>query len=309
MPTTKRGSKPGDIRKYTKGAMKKTTAKGAYKKGKVNTMVKRNAPMKETKKRTQSLIANYNAGTNPSGIPNGLTGDTFSTTATYEIIIPWSHCSYNQGVTDSDMIGTNLFSKYLKAKFQFNIDTITNSGRNVPGGNGFPSEVYLVHGWCTVPVNSTPFTVPITADVDRLAFEAHVEEQVKQHFDGENDELSFDSKRRTGVKILSKRRVAPNRNTQLSLPQQIAGHNEAQSSYFAVGTIAPINMSHSWPTMKKICYTPGKIHENNMGDTSFFFPNWSWIPFSLIYCPNALSQEPGQGVDYQYDNCHWYTDA
>jgi len=299
----------GKKKAATKGVMKKTTAKGAYAKNKKATMVKRNAPMKETKKRVQSLLANYNAGTNVQGIPNGLTSDIFNVAKTYKIIIPWSLCSYNQGVTDSDMIGTNLFSKYLKAKFEFTVDSITNGGKNVPGGNGFPSEVYLIHGWCTVPVNSTLNTIPKTEDVDRMAFVAHVEEQVKQHFDGENDQLSFDSKKRTGIKILSKRRVAPNRNTQLSLPQQIAAANAAQDSYVAFGTIAPVNMSHTWRTMKKIHYTPGKIHVNPVGDTSFFLPNWSWIPFSLIYCPNALSQEAGQGVNYQYDNCHWYTDS
>ena len=48
-------------------------------------------------------------------------------------------------------------------------------------------------------------------------------------------------------------------------------------------------MSHSWKAMKKVHYTPGKVNPP-MGQTdSFFYPNWSWIPFSLIYQPNALT--------------------
>jgi hypothetical protein len=289
--------------------MKKTTSRGAYKGNKISTMVKRNAPMKETKKRTQSAISTP-ASSMPNGIPNGLTSDTLAVDQTYRIIIPWSACSLNQGVIDHDMIGTSLFSKYLKAKFEFTVDTISGDGRNVPGGNGFPSEIYLVHGWCTAPINAIGFSTPNTiGQVDRVAFAKHVEEQCKQYFDGENDQLSFDSKRRTSIKILSKRKLKVDRNSQLSLPQQVASGTEV-TSYFAVGSLAPINMSHSWKTMKKVHYTPGSVTPP-MGQTdSFFYPNWSWIPFTLIYQPNnALTQEKSQIVSFQYDNCHWYTDS
>ena len=75
--------------KNTRGARKKTTARGAYKNNKVSTMVKRNAPMKETKKRTQAAIS-MPASTAPNGIPNGLASDTLLNDKTYRIIIPWS---------------------------------------------------------------------------------------------------------------------------------------------------------------------------------------------------------------------------
>jgi hypothetical protein len=307
----KKGTRPSTTARKaatSRGNMKKTTARGAYKNTKVSTMVKRNAPMKETKKRTQSAISTP-SGSMPNGIPNGLTNSPVPVDSTYKIIIPWSACSYNQGVTDQDMIGTSLFSKYLKAKFEFTVNTITSTGRDVPGGNGFPSEIYLIHGWCTAPLNATNNSTPnVLGQVDRVAFAKHVEEQVKEYYDGENDQLSFDSKRRTSIKILSKRKLRVDRNSQLSLPQQVASGTEA-TSYFAVGTLAPINMSHTWKTMKKVHYTPGLTHPYMGQADTFFYPNWSWIPFSLIYQPNALSQEASQNIEFQYDNCHWYTDS
>ena len=158
-------------------------------------------PMVETRKRIQSAIST--SPSDPDGIPNGLVSDQMdsgSGAKTYIIHIPWSFCSQNQGVSNDTMIGTNLYSRYLKAKYEFTFDTSTTAATTQLAG--IATSFYLIHGFCTVPLNATLYSTPSQATMTRSDVINHVEEQVKQYFNTSVDKLSFDRKVKTGVKIV-----------------------------------------------------------------------------------------------------------
>lgn len=309
MPPIKRATRgPGPsniyMRKSTKGALKKTTAKGAYRPARKKQINKRMRPMVETKKRIQSVIA---VGTAPYGIPNQLTIDQMQigpTHPNYVVNLPWSFLSQNQGVGNDTMLGSNIYSRFLKQKYEFTFGQETS---HTPG-YGNPCEYFLIHGWCTVPLNRSQFTDPSLATFDRSKMTAHVDEQVRQYFDNENDMLSFDSKFRSGIKIISKRAIKQNVRP-LTLARQVVVSGYEGGNINLQGGIAPIYMSCSWPTKRKIHYTPGATDTGDPLDTSFFYPNWSWIPFSLIYSPNAKEGNTTSGIKFQTDNAHYYSDS
>jgi hypothetical protein len=117
--------------------------------------------------------------------------------------------------------------------------------------------------------------------------------------------LSFESKFRSGIKVTSKRLIERNTRSLTLQPQVIVTDDDSVS---VPGGIAPIYMSCNWPTKRKVHYTPG-VPGPDPEDTSFFYPNWSWIPFSLIYCPNFDGGNTTSGIKYKTDNAHYYSDS
>lgn len=284
--------------------LKKTTAVGSYNKTSKKNINTKLRPMVETKKRIQSQIAT--TPVDPDGIPNPLISDQMdagATAETYIIQIPWSYCSLNQGVTNDTMIGTNLYSRYLKAKYEFTFDN-TSSAATV-GLNGITTSFYLVHGWVTVPINATQYTDPSQATVSRSDYVAHVDKQVKQYFNQSTDPLGFESKVKTGVKIEGYRRIK-RKKQETSVPLT-AIYDTDQGEAVVTGSVEPIYMSCNWTTKKKVHYSPGFPSTANP-DASFFNPNWSWIPFSLIYAPKIKSMPGSSGILFKHDNCHYFSD-
>jgi hypothetical protein len=284
--------------------LKKTTAKGAYKKTSKKNVNTKLRPMVETKKRLQSVIAT--SLVDPDGIPNGLLSDQMDSGAmakTYVIHLPWSFISQNQGVTNSEMIGTNLYSRYLKQKYEFTFDLSTTASTS--GIQGIASSFYLVHGWCTVPMNKTQYTTPSQGTIVRSDYVSHEEEQVKQYFNQSTDPLAFESKVKTGIKIEGYRRIKA-KERQTSLPYGAVYDSEALeiTSY---GAHEPIYMSCNWTTKRKVHYSPG-VPSTSTPDSSFFNPNWSWIPFSMIYAPHIQSLPGSASILFKYDNCHYFSD-
>lgn len=305
--TSYRGRPAGisDIRRFANRrapakALKMTSVRGAYKKNRKKQINKRMRPMVETKKRLQSVI---DVGTAPMGIPDPLVETQFDPgSAAYHTMLPWSFLSLNQGVTNDSMLGTNLYSRFLKQKFEFSFPLGTNTV-----GFTSPANYYLIHGFVTVPLNRTQYTTPTHAATNRSHFIDHVDDQVKQYFNASNDKLSFDSKTRTGVKILGYRRIKQQTKS-ITMPQMLSTTGYEGSTTTILGGVAPVYMSCNWPTKRKVHYTPGTASED-VEDTSFFYPNWSWIPFSLVYCPDFAAQQSTQGIKWKSDNAHYYSDS
>ena len=71
-------------------------------------------------------------------------------------------------------------------------------------------DYWLAHGLVTVPKNATQFTDPTINLVNRSEISSRVNEQVKQYFNQQTDMLSFESRHRSGIKILGKKRIERN---------------------------------------------------------------------------------------------------
>ena len=83
-------------------------------------------------------------------------------------------------------------------------------------------DYWLIHGWATVPKNATQFTDPTVNLVNRSEISSHVNEQVKQYFNQQTDMLSFESRHRSGIKILGKRRIKRNVRSVTLDPQVVS---------------------------------------------------------------------------------------
>ena len=131
----KHNTKRSRVGKRTKRPMKKVTARGAYKKNVKDQMIKRRAPLVETKQRTHSNIAGLNGYgvylRDPDGDPN--TVQAFLTEGDSKQPLNWrrilnddaftniplmSFLRNSRGLYDHQMIGDQLTSKWLNLRLE-----------------------------------------------------------------------------------------------------------------------------------------------------------------------------------------------
>jgi hypothetical protein len=110
------------MRKSTKGALKKTTRKGAYKQGAKKNFRIRRAPLVETKSRTTEDCVDGTTFVNPITAETSIPKDD----AFYNIDI-MSFLCMEQGLAESEMIGQSVYSRYIKAKMEFTFPADANA--------------------------------------------------------------------------------------------------------------------------------------------------------------------------------------
>ena len=310
----------------TRGALKKTTRKGAYKPVRKRNFQKRRAPFVETKKQedvTVSLKAKLEGivtddtirvTTLPLTISNGTRAGQGGTAIPNTITnLPlFSFLQMNQGLGASDINGLNVFSKYLKAKVSIELPSGSLAIKH-------PCDLYLVHGFITLPIGSTLHTDPITSEVTRSYVHTHIQEQLQQYFNQRSDALHFIPKQRSNVKILGYRKVKPNLNSNLGAPLTPLLTSVGQGTVSATAGASPlVRMTCKWPMMKKVPYSTGKdsLQISNDG-LQHLFPNYSWLPFMVLYNPTALQfLDPNNYADayepkfqVRYNSAHYFSDS
>lgn len=301
--------------------LKKTTRRGAYKPARKKAWGKRRRPFVETKAIDDLLVAGK-AGVlgegalddtlrnpvNPLEISNGTTGAPNTLT-----MLPInSFFGMQPGFTSSDMIGDNVFSRYLKCKLEFELPSNDKIIRH-------PCDVYLVHGWVTLPMGLNYNTTPEQNDLTRTQLNEHILNQLKQYFNQRSDKLQYTSKRQNNIKILGYRKLKPNNNNNLGGSSGPIVNNLATGGAVITGAGGPplINMSCSWPMNRKVIYYSGKSNLSNpVNNFGFLYPNFSWLPFCCVYNPTAdeflstiyaTTGEPK--IKVRYNSKHYFSDS
>lgn len=316
-------------KKATSGALKKTTAKGAYAPAKKKAFRKRRQPFVETKKREHTIIAfqNDDGGIDPAvdplyaqqpmewaNVPNDDAYTHFNLASYYRM---------KQGLGEEDMVGDACYSRYLKVKLDLRF----------PGNMNLmlkPNKLYVVQGWIVAPLNTNAsrgvFGGTGTDSKTTIASDLmlHVSNSVKQFFDQNEDRLRFMPKVTTDVKILRKDLISPNLQSQLGLPPSLRGE---QGFVGTNGSIPDVHRSYTWTVNRKVHYTQGtgqdgkaKAQDNSSElDIQNMYPNNSWIPFLILYSPDfavyknadGSSNASGSEVNLQarYNDCHWFSDS
>lgn len=299
-------------RKSTKGAMKKTTAKGAYKPARKKVMQKRRAPFVEGKRRVSSIInaLNVNAdGTYSANYPNAIGGLTIPNNDAVTILHMESWERMSHGFLEYNMIGDAVYSKLLKLKFQLRFPENTNQLVN-------PCKVYLICGWCTAPSNFTTSTTPTESAATRADLHTHMTHQLNEYFDERKDFLRFREKSTSNVKILSWKELKPPSRSIVAQPATVFNTNTGLNQ--SVGAPPMINRSFTWKINRKIHYSEGKALAAGDGvtlphDTQNLYPNNSWLPFAIIYNPDFARMSNSAGVaqtmEVAFNDIHYYTDA
>lgn len=295
----------------------KTTRRGAYKKAAKRNFQRRRAPFVETKSIDDILVAGkagvLNEGQEEDTIRNPtypleISNGTAQAPNTLTMLPVNSFFNMERGLTHSDIVGDNIYSRYLKAKVEFELPRGEHMIKH-------PCDVYLVHGWVTLPLGLNFHTTPEQGDLTRAQLNAHIKEQIEQYFNQRADKLQFITKRQSNLKILGYRKLKPRNNNNLGAnptPQIF----DRMGGTIVSGAGAPplVSMSCSWPTKRKIFYEDGKTNLQN--GFPMMYPNFAWLPFMCVYNPTAAeffstayqgAQEPK--IKVRYNSKHYWTDS
>lgn len=259
----------------------------------------------------------YNTSTQPNGVRDPMRLDTTPGFKSYGITYiglddaftgfhPVSFLQMRQGLGDSEMIGSSVYVKYIKQKIQFQFPYFP--------AQQLPITLYLVHGWFKTPLNRTTRTAIKAVETNQTNINDHINERLIDFFDEKGDKLRFiPTSVNNDIKILGYRKVTPNRNASIGVPQQIITNSAADGDPQTVGTVPNVNMSCTWNVNRKVHYTAGVGLEST--NSQRMFPNTSWLPFTVVYNPdfesfsaNATNPERGS-VRILSNNMTWYSDS
>jgi len=294
MPASERsvfGRPKSGIRRYNPpkvkklGNLKRTTKKGAYKKNIKRNFQVRRAPFVETKSQdTEQVITRLGITGTESvlGLRNSLLPLELQNATALTVLPLQPYVLNSQGITDETIVGTSIYSKYLKAKVEFELPYGDDTIRH-------PAEVYLIHGWVTQPIGATAHTTPSDKDITFGFYHNHINDQIQQYFNDRLDKIRVIPKNTSNLKIEGYRKLRVKKNNNLGMTSQIfeSGLNDV-----IVGSQPTINMNVSWKCNKKLQLTRGEamISPNPIiQPTQFMYPNNSWIPFLCVYNPTFSS--------------------
>lgn len=250
-----------------------------------------------------------------SGIRNSTNGAGASFSANYPSIIkPTSLASHkvtllplrsfyrtSKGTRPDQMIGTEIFCKNIYAK---------GTVMGLPPTNA--QECYVVAGWIRDRLGFTEFTTPTQMAATRTDLENFVLNQLKQHFDGDNEEMRYREKKLDNIKITHYRKLQHpkeaayqdkvdfkvhwnvNRKVAYTNCTALAGGND-----LVIQTVAgqPANTIDLTNVAKENVDDAG-------GDTAGYLPLNSHLPFLMLYTP----EEPSPGsLTVSYNNITYFT--
>ena len=160
--------------KYNKKFVRKTSKRGAYKKGKKKQMAIRRAPFVEVKRKDDEQLRTpgFFAG---SGSNSFLTDHTVFTVHDTEhtMMDPLSYYLWSQGLDQSQHIGQAVNLKYTNMKIQVrfpqpSMEIVTPDGTLKQKIPARPQKYELVWGWVPAPLQLTGNTTPAANTVTAL---------------------------------------------------------------------------------------------------------------------------------------------
>ena len=293
-------------RKGMKGALQKTTKRGAYNKNRKKNMMIRNAPFKETKSKTsEDLRADY-----PSLIDHLLL-DTAVTERRH--LNPDTFYIFKQGLDEHQMIGNSIYAKYLKQKvhIRFPQPAFETGGQQkvVPL---VPQDYRLIWGWVPSPLALTGTTSPTANEVTLFQINQHINQRVNDYLNEQKDRMRFIPKRASTIRIIGNRKIRPDLSKQSTAPAQTI--DSITGADYVIGSIPDVHTSVSWNLMRKVQYEKSTKLMPEEGH----FANYSWLPFCVFvnYDFENLPETPGVPAARQVympaiatNSCLWYTDS
>lgn len=297
--------------------MMRTTRKGAYKPKRKQAMANRRAPFVETKSLdTLEQITRMGIAADESvqGIRNTLLPLELQNASAFNLLPIFPYYKNQHGLDSGEILGSSIYSKYLKCKLEFELPSADNLIRHA-------AEVYLIHGWITQPIGATAHTTPSDKNMTPSVFMNHIDDQIQEYFNSRLDKLQVIPRRTSNLKIEGYRKLKVKKSANLGVN---TGQFESGLDDKLYGANPLINMTCSWNCKKKLHLTHGTNVVHNGFTTEFRYPNHSWIPFVLVYSPTFQSftdnaTGPGLNPIYppgvepkikvRYNTIHYYSDS
>lgn len=289
-----RGRKLKDVRK---GRAKRKANRPTRRKVAKKAMIKSRQPLVETKSRIQSEIT---TGEDTPQIPQCKEFQACS--GVFHNLPVSAFYNMDQGTGEDRMLGQSIFSRYLNAKVQFRFP----GGANAITDRHYPME--LICGWIPSSIHATTFTTSKVGDVLPSDIDSYVIKAVSEYFNARADRLDFIPKHASTIRITYRKRIRSNQMKHNVLPLQ-----SSVTTY--EGTIPDVWKYPKWRTNRKIFYEQGANVIRSMGGNQTFYPNYSWIPFMVVYSPmyageGGLTPLPlNQTPKVCYNVSHYYTDS
>ena len=264
-------------------------------------MVKSRAAIVETKSRIQSEIALGTQIVQPKNFK--VLNDVF-------VPLPLhAYTCMEQGLGEDQMIGQSVFSKYLNGKFQFRF----------PGGNNTITDRHyameLICGWIPIPLGFTTFTSTNVNNVLPSDITSFITQRIAEYFSARTDRLDFIPKRDSNIRITYRRKILSKQNE-----NNVLNIQATDTGYY--GHIPDVMLYPQWKTNRKVFYERGNTYTNGASPGSpeevvrrNFFPNYSWIPFAVVYSPMYAGEQGNAPLGdascprVSYNVAHYFTDS
>lgn len=301
---TRQGYLAAQKRKRGRRTMKRTTKRGAYRRGNKNAMMIRRAPFIETKSRTSEDVR--------VDFPSELDHLDYRINDTEHVHMnPTTFLLQKQGLGEHQMIGKSIYGKYLKMKvsvrFAQPFFTANGVNRVIPQ---MPQRTELIWGWVPNPLNLTSHTDP-TADACTISdINSHINHRVVDYLNQQKDKLRYISKASSTLQIIGRRKVRPDlryngSNAPTTLDVASTGIDKG------IGSIPDFDTSIYWPLKKKIHY---EFSDNLTTNASGFFPNYEEkLPFCVLVNWDYIDLQDGKEnlsvPAVAYNDAIWYSDS
>lgn len=268
---------------YRRNVVRKTSRRGAYKKGKKKQMAIRRAPFVEVKRKDDEQLRSpgFFSG---SGSTSFLTDHTEFTVHDTEhcMMDPLSYYLWSQGLDQSQHIGQAVNLKYTNMKIQVRFPQpsmeITAAGstlkQRIPA---LPQKYELIWGWVPAPLQLTGNTTPAANTVTATQILDHVNHRVTDYFNSRKDRLRFIPKKDATLRIIGRRRIRPDLRY-----QSTAQATQPDATKDPIGTIPDYFTEISWKHNNRKIWLEQTGNINGDSDLIAMYPNYTWLPFCTL---------------------------
>jgi hypothetical protein len=273
---------------YKRNVVRKTSKRGAYKKGKKKQMAIRRAPFVETKRKDdeQVLASGFFSGTGALGsmFPNRTNLTIYDTE--HLLLDPYSYLLWSQGLDQAQHIGQAVNLKYTNMKIQVRFPQ--PSEEYYPGSKqefpDSPMEYELIWGWVPSPLQLTGATTPAANVVTIDDIRNHINHRVTDYVNSKKDKLRFIPKKDATIRIQGRRKVRPDLRHYSTLQQNIQTTTASGSTtgHEVVGTVPDFHTEISWKHNNRKLWLEQTGNINGAGDLIAMYPNYSWLPFCTL---------------------------
>lgn len=283
--------------------MKKTTKKGAYNKTRKNAMMVRRAPFVETKSKTSEDLVDQ-------GFLQNAPTTFYQSNTPHKHINPEVFFCWKQGLDEAECVGRSVYVKYLKRKMiiRFPQPPFVSAGTDKEIPN-VPQNLELIWGFVPMPLNLTGNTNPVKVyENTKDHINAFINQRVVDYFQDRADYLRFVPKKASTIRIVGRRKVRPNMTKFAQMPPQLDSKDDI------VGTVPDYTTSIYWPMKKKLHFEKANAFTDFAGGIQeAYFPNYSWLPFCILYDRDwdslAADKRNAYAPSVAYNDNIYYTDS
>lgn len=248
----------------TRQRQRTTRRRAAYKKNAKKAFMIKRAPLVETKKCELQDIVGDEIG--DFEIPETLGFKQVVNDTNVHYFVPYNYYSMTQGTAQHQMLGNDIFCKYLNMKIAIRFPQGANTNTN--------NHYELYWGWVKNSPCPNGLTNPKLGQYNANIVNAHVIAMTGPFFNAKGDRLKWRPKDDKNLKIIGKKKVRPDLRYSTVAPLTNSGAPPTD------GNLPDYETQVSWKPMRKIKYELG-----NITGTPAYCLTQEWIPFCCLYMP------------------------